>query len=369
MFSYQIKRLFSKHLIALLIIAAAIALCKVLSVKVFYKEQVISKEAQVILDGYVKETLDMTAEKKFEYINEKAFETNNKVQQLNANGEQIDKATKAQLDAQSEYTSSLNWDVFVVLGVKEYANTGQGLVAPYVPSDFYYIKEAYTDVAEPDVINDHHFNLFITLQTYNIVSIFILLIVGLFVADSYEKRVDLQALISKNSKKFFISQEIVLSIFVGLLLILNLFTDLAVSGLLTHGYELSATLSSVRKYYLNPTGMTVFQTILLIFTIQSLGTYISYHIFRIAASALRSTKKYMIVALSLPVLSTLAARILPKYAIYFYTGLTNKSHLINSIKYIPEISATNIFIAIGIEAAILFGFGLFRFIKFKKAFK
>lgn len=366
MFKYQFKRLYVKHFAAVLIILAVLLVGKLVTVKFFYKEQPLKGREKELFDSHVEATIGLSAEEKLEYYYEQKAPQDKKLEELVSMGEKPDDSFNEELNALTSYATKLFSNVYNINGVEKYSNTGEGLVSPFVPEDFYYNMEAYKDIDEPDVINDDHFVLFVTLQTYNIVPVFVLLIVGLFVADSYEKRVDLQASISKNRKSFFVSQEVVLCIFVGILVVVNMFVDLAVSGLLTHSYELSATINSVERYWAIPTDMRIYQMIILFLVIEMMGAFICYHIFRIAAQSLRSTKKYMVCGLCVIVLTTLISTVMPKQAIYFFTGITNKGNVINGIKYIPKIHSINLFIPLIVGTVLTASLAVFRFVRFKR---
>lgn len=366
MFKYQFKRLCVKHFAAILIILAVLFAGKLVTVKFFYKEQPLNGRQMELYDSHVEATIGLSAEKKLEYYYEQKALQDLKLNELYENGEKPDDSFNEELNALTSYSTKLFSNVYKINGVEKYASTGEGLVSPFVPEDFYYNMDAYKEIDEPDVINDDHFILFVTLQSYNIVPVFVLLIVGLFVADSYEKRVDRQASISKNRKSFFVSQEVVLCVFVAVLVVINMIVDLAVSGLLTHSYELSATINSVERYWAIPTDMRIYQMIILFLFIEMMGAFICYHIFRIAAQVLRSTKKYMVCGLSVIVLTTLISTVMPKQAIYFFTGITNKENVINGIKYIPKIDNINLFIPLIVGAVLTASFAIFRFVRFKR---
>ena len=366
MFKYQFKRLYVKHFLAILIILAVLFLGKFVTVKFFYKEKPLAGREKELFDSHVEATIGKSTDEKLEYFYTQKAPLDKKLEEYTSKDEKPDDSFYEELNALTDYSTKLFSNVYKINGVEKYSNTGEGLVSPFVPEDFYYNMEAYTDIDEADVINDDHFVLFVTLQSYNIVPIFVLLIVGLFVADSFEKRVDLQASISKNRKSFFVSQEIVLCMFVGVLVVVNMLVDLAVSGLLTHSYELYATINSVERYWAIPTDMRIYQMIILFLVVEMMGAFICYHIFRISAQAVRSTKKYMVCGLSVIVLTTLVSSVMPKHAIYFFTGITNKGNVINGIKYIPKIHSTNLFIPLIVGVVLTLSLAVYRFVKFKK---
>ena len=193
-----------------------------------------------------------------------------------------------------------------------------------------------------------------------------LLLIGIFVADSYEKRIDLQAKISENSKIFFKSQEIVLSIFIFIILIANTLCDMIISGLLSHSYELSVPIQSISDYVFLPKNLNIFQTILLLVLFETAGAFVCYHVFIITAQIMRSVKSYMIFGFILIVLSTLIPGFFPDSAVYIHIGITDKRSVLSGIQYLPILKSSNIPIILIIYFFILFGLCTRRFYKYHK---
>jgi hypothetical protein len=171
----------------------------------------------------------------------------------------------------------------------------------------------------------------------------------------------LQAKISKNSRLFFKSQEVTLSVFILVLLILNTVGDMAISGLLTHSYELNVPLQSVSDYIFFPTNMTIGQSIIFLFLLQLFGAFICYHAFTIAAQALKSTRNYMIFGLSVVVMVTLVVRFFPSISHYLVMGITDKRSVLNAVKYLPKFGASDIFIVLTFGLMQISGVCVWRF--------
>lgn len=365
MYKYQLNRLFRKNLLPVVIILVILIGGKFLTAKLFYKDEYIKGEEKEFFDFYVKKNIGLSADEKLEYINGES-ERIIKILSSIPEGEGRSDSLIAENNAFSKYSSLLFSNVYILNGIQKYAETGKGLVSPYIPDDFYYTKDAYTDIREPDIINDHHFMLFLTLQSYSLIPVLILLLVGIFVADSYEKRIDLQASISAKNKDFFTSQEVVLSIFAGILMIINLLSDLIISGVLAHPYELTATLNSIPVFQFVPTDIALWQMAALMFSLEAIGGFICYHLFSIVAKYSRSTKKYMVTGLSVIVLATLISTVVPNQSAYFFTGISNRKNAIFGVKYLPSIGITNLYFPLAVGIVLLAVLITFRLVKFKK---
>ena len=85
---------------------------------------------------------------------------------------------------------------------------------------------------------------------------------GVFVADSYEKRMDQQIKISITAAVFFKSREIVLSLAIFIIFTLSFFADLILSGTLQQSEYSTAPLQSVWEFDLSPVMLTVRGTII-----------------------------------------------------------------------------------------------------------
>lgn len=364
MYKYQIKRLLKKHFPLLLIIIFLAAAGKIFAINISKNIDDLSQQSQNILDSYVRKTISYSSDERLSFISEEA---QNDAEQFSAvkspSQEQIDDySTKS--NAHNAYRNSLVYNAYTLLGVQKYAKTGEGLVDTAIPENFSKTKNVYLNINEPKVINESHFKKFISLQSYNLVPVFVLLLIGVFVADSYEKRVDLQAKISKNSKTFFKSQEIVLSIFIFIILIANTLCDIIISGLLSHSYELSAPIQSINDYVFLPKNLNLLQTILLLFLFETAGSFVCYHVLITAAQIMRSVKSYMIFGFTLIVLSTLIPAFFPDSAVYAHIGITDKRSVLSGIQYLPNLKSSNIPLILIIYFLVLLGLCTRRFYKY-----
>lgn len=364
MYKYQIKRLLKKHFPLLLIIILLAAAGKIFAINISKNIDDLSQQSQNILDSYVRKTISYSSDERLSFISEEAQNDAEKFSAVKSpSQEQIDYySTKS--NAHNAYRNSLVYNAYTLLGVQKYAKTGEGLVDTAIPENFSKTKNVYLNINEPKVVNESHFKKFISLQSYNLVPVFVLLLIGVFVADSYEKRVDLQAKISKNSKTFFKSQEIVLSIFIFIILIANTLCDMIISGLLSHSYELSAPIQSISDYVFLPKNLNLLQTILLLFLFETAGAFVCYHVFIIAAQIMRSVKSYMIFGFTLIVLSTLIPAFFPDSAVYAHIGITDKRSVLSGIQYLPNLKSSNIPLILIIYFLVLLGLCTRRFCKY-----
>lgn len=344
MYSYHIKRLIKKQLPLLLIILLLTVSSKIVIIEFSHQEESLTERSQELLDTYVKEAIDLNTDEKLTYINKKITSERESYMSIESPSQTETEEYNQRAEAQNTFKNSVLFNSYTLLGVKKYAETGEGLVSLSFPENISDIKEAYLDIHEPNVVNESHFKRFISLQSFCLIPFYILFIVGIFIADSYEKKIDLHVIISGNSKLFFRSQEIVLSIFIFIMLIINIIFDLAASGLLSHLYELSVPIQSISDYVFIPHNLTVLQAIIFIFLLEVFGAFICYNFFAIISKALRSMKNYIICGLTLIALTTLTSGLFPDSAIYMMTGITNKRAVLRNIQYIPSLDSTNILI-------------------------
>lgn len=115
--------------------------------------------------------------------------------------------------------------------------------------------------------------------------IFVLLLVGVFVADSYEKRMDQQIKISKNSSAFFKSREIILSVAIFIMFTLSFFADLIISGTLHQSKYSTSSLQSVWQFDLAPLMLTVRGTIIWLYVTRLMSAFYNLRHFRACGKA------------------------------------------------------------------------------------
>jgi len=322
MYSYQLKRLFTKYLFVILFCVLAAAVIKVITVYRWQNDPVKNYMTEKE-NGYYSQLLEntdgMSLEKRSEYIfNYRIKSSENIDEELN--------------NAISRYEDKLRY-CYILNGVINYAKTGKGLVDAYVPSDLSENSKLYASLDKPTVINDEPFLKFLDLQSWSIMPILVLLITGVFIADSYEKRMHLVISISKGSKLFYKSRETVIVIFILGIYSINFLADLSISGCLASEYT-NASIQSVPYFIFSHINFTVGKTIAWLYVIQLLSLYICYSIFLLIARTVCSVKKYITVSAAIIIIMSAFSVYLPDVTPYMFAAICDKKVLLGSISYI-----------------------------------
>jgi hypothetical protein len=149
--------------------------------------------------------------------------------------------------------------------------------------------------------------------------------VKVFVADSYEKRMDQQIRISKNSSAFFKSREIILSVAIFIMFTLSFFADLIISGTLHQSKYSTSSLQSVWQFDLAPLMLTVRGTIIWLYVTRLMSLFITYGIFVLVAKQVRSVKKYVMLTSGLIAVMSAAAHYVGALSPYMFAAVTSFS--------------------------------------------
>ncbi|MBS7114437.1 MAG: hypothetical protein KH080_08955, partial [Ruminococcus sp.] len=178
MYSYQTSRLIKKFWLLFVIVIIFSASAKFTVYRSFVSSNnltYMNKETAEIYNELIENSADKTLEQCDEYITE--YEMRSYASGYNNN---ITAAV-------NKYKTELR-SCFMVESIRSYARTGRGLTDANIPSDLVKNSRLYAAFPTPQVINDEPFLKFLELQAVDIMPIFVLLLVGVFVADSYEKR-------------------------------------------------------------------------------------------------------------------------------------------------------------------------------------
>ena len=228
MYSYQTSRLIKKFwllFVIVIIFSASVKFAVYRSFNASNNLVYMNKETAEIYNELIENSADKTLDQCDEYITD--YELRSYAGGYNGN---ITAAV-------NKYKTELR-SCFMVESIRSYARTGRGLTDANIPSDLVKNSRLYAAFPTPQVINDEPFLKFLELRAVDIMPIFVLLLVGVFVADSYEKRMDQQIRISKNSSAFFKSREIILSVAIFIMFTLSFFADLIISGTLQHPFRI-----------------------------------------------------------------------------------------------------------------------------------
>lgn len=192
MYSYQTSRLLKKFWMLFVIVIIFSASAKFTVYRSFDSSNnltYMNKETAEIYNELIENSADKTLDQCDEYITD--YELRSYAGGYN------DNITAAVNKYKTELRSC-----FMVESLRSYARTGKGLTDANIPSDLVKNSRLYAAFSTPQVINDEPFLKFLELQAVDIMPIFVLLLVGVFVADSYEKRMDRQIKISKIRRRF-----------------------------------------------------------------------------------------------------------------------------------------------------------------------
>ena len=328
MYSYQTSRLIKKFWLLFVIVIIFSASAKFTVYRSFVSSNnltYMNKETAEIYNELIENSADKTLEQCDEYITE--YEMRSYASGYNGN---ITAAV-------NKYKTELR-SCFMVESIRSYARTGRGLTDANIPTDLVKNSRLYAAFPTPQVINDEPFLKFLELQAVDIMPIFVLLLVGVFVADSYEKRMDRQIKISKNSAAFFKSREIIL------MFTLSFFADLIISGTLHQSEYSTSSLQSVWQFDLAPLMLTVRGTIIWLYVTRLMSLFITYGIFVLVAKQVRSAAHY-VGALS------------P----YMFAAVTSVNGQLNNLDYMRAFDCSEAVAVFIYLAAILSGLTAWRY--------
>lgn len=249
----------------------------------------------------------------------------------------------------------------MVESIRSYARTGRGLTDANIPTDLVKNSRLYAAFPTPQVINDEPFLKFLELRAVDIMPIFVLLLVGVFVADSYEKRMDQQIKISKNSAGFFKSREIILSAAIFIMFMLSFFTDLILSGTLQQSEYSTAPLQSVWEFDLSPVMLTVRGTIIWLCVTRLMSFFATYSIFVLVAKQVRSVKKYVMLTSGLIAVMSAAAHYVGALSPYMFAAVTSVNGQLNNLDYMRAFDCSEAVAVFIYLAAILSGLTAWRY--------
>lgn len=351
MYSYQTSRLLKKFWMLFVIVIIFSASAKFTVYRSFDSSNnltYMNKETAEIYNELIDNSADKTLDQCDEYITE--YEMRSYAGGYNNN---ITAAV-------NKYKTELR-SCFMVESIRSYARTGKGLTDANIPSDLVKNSRLYAAFPTPQVINDEPFLKFLELQAVDIMPIFVLLLVGVFVADSYEKRMDQQIRISKNSSAFFKSREIILSAAIFIMFTLSFFADLILSGTLQQSEYSTAPLQSVWEFDLSPVILTVRGTIIWLCVTRLMSFFATYSIFVLVAKQVCSVKKYVMLTSGLIAIMSAAAHYLGTFSPYMFAAVTSVNGRLQSLDYIRTFDCSEAVAVLIYLATILGGLSAWRY--------
>lgn len=351
MYSYQTSRLLKKFWMLFVIVIIFSASVKFAVYRSFDSSNnltYMNKETAEIYNELIENSADKTLDQCDEYITD--YELRSYAGGYN------DNITAAVNKYKTELRSC-----FMVESIRSYARTGKGLTDANIPSDLVKNSRLYAAFSTPQVINDEPFLKFLELQAVDIMPIFVLLLVGVFVADSYEKRMDRQIKISKNSAAFFKSREIILSAAIFIMFTLGFFADLILSGTLQQSEYSTAPLQSVWEFDLSPVMLTVRGTIIWLCVTRLMSFFATYSIFVLVAKQVCSVKKYVMLTSGLIAIMSAAAHYLGTFSPYMFAAVTSVNGRLQNLDYIRTFDCSEAVAVLIYLATILGGLSAWRY--------
>lgn len=350
MYSYQTSRLLKKFWMLFVIVIIFSASAKFTVYRSFDSSNnltYMNKETAEIYNELIENSADKTLDQCDEYITE---------YEMRSYASGYNNITAAVNKYKTELRSC-----FMVESIRSYARTGRGLTDANIPTDLVKNSRLYAAFPTPQVINDEPFLKFLELQAVDIMPIFVLLLVGVFVADSYEKRMDRQIKISKNSSAFFKSREIILSVAIFIMFTLSFFADLILSGTLQQSEYSTAPLQSVWEFDLSPVMLTVRGTIIWLCVTRLMSFFATYSIFVLVAKQVCSVKKYIMLTSGLIAIMSAAAHYLGTFSPYMFAAVTSVNGQLNNLDYMRAFDCSEAVAVFIYLAAILSGLTAWRY--------
>ena len=312
MIKSQLACLLRKHTISLILIILMIifskALCLYLQSRAQYSPYLSEgghKCFLQLLDG----SKDMTLEERTEFISEA---------QMTADSSDMQEAI-------GRYTSLLQ-GCYRVKGYTDFSKSGHGIIDMQLPGDLVSNKAFYASLETPTVIDTDPFYRLLRLLTFDICPVWVMLFVGVFSADGYEKGINLQIDISKNKKSYYLAHIGLCAGATAFIYTLSFLCDMLLSCAFRREYLTASFQSTGLSGRLDT---TVFGSILLLFFIGLFSAILSMLVFEFAARLVCSVKKYILVSVSLiGFMTALSYYIIPLLP-FMFAALRDNGELLN----------------------------------------
>lgn len=325
MFRYQLWRLFRKLWYLLVAILVILLLTRVLAMRKAHYPGELSDEEYAELDRLCSETKEMSLDERYIYISNIPYDQNS-----------------PRSTAAAEYKNSLVNGSYAVKGVKDYLKSGEGFRSVNIPQDMNKYPELYKSLSDPENINDIYFKRFLRIAGYDLTPVFVLLLVGAFVADSCEKGIDRQIKTAKKRRSFLLTSDLTLMLTVIVLCVITTLLDLAFSGLLTHPEYLSASIHSVDYFIWFPQNITLIGAVLWVLVMEMIGSLICCSVFVFIARKTRDMKLYLIISSGFISAVTVASDRLPSVNLYGFIGINSKESIFLDAKYLPSLGTSTL---------------------------
>ncbi len=356
MYGYQIKRLlirFCGLIITIIIFMTAATFIKNYylfnNVTSFYYDS----DTSDYLDELIQASEDLSLDERYEYIydiQEQIFAKYEQDEDYTAAIASNEGSINNKLEAVNQYIESLD-NAYTVNGVIQYCKTGRGIVSANIPADLIKNQAFYASLDSPTVVNEQPFFIFLELFSTNLTPIYVILLIGFFSADGYEKQIDKIINISYNSNLFYRSREIVLSLAVFVIYTLNFVIDLLVSGAALQAEYINASIQSAIMFL--PTNSTIFEVIVWLFFLGLLHTFICYNLFIVLARKCRSIRLYLILSGSLVIICSVASTYFTDLSQYLFFGISNKTYMLMGLEYFNRISCCEMTISVLVSFTVL----------------
>ena len=348
MLRYQLSRLFGRMWFLFAAFAAVLIASHIFALNRSGHIGEITDEVGAELDKLCAETADMSLDERYAYVSRLVSEQDS-----------------PRAEAIAEYQNQLINVCYAVSGVKEYIQNGEGFRSVNIPANLEKYPELYKSIDEPKSINGLYFKRYLRMAGLDLTPVFILLLVGAFIADTCEKGIDRQIKLAYRRSSFFAARELTLTVTVIILCISAAICDLAFSGLLTHTEYLSAPIQSVDHYVWFPQNLTIGGAVLWTLCAEIIGSLISYAIFVFIARRAGDIRRYLIISSAMIAAVTVASDRIPGVNMFGFTGINNKESIFLNAEYLPSFKTSTLMLPIMILSAVLIVISAVRLVRFR----
>ena len=311
MIKSQLFCLFRKHTAALFLIFLMIILSKVLCLYLQSIEQFspyLSDKGRECYHLLLDESKGMSLEERTAFIS----------------ALQIDADTAEMHEAIGRYTSLLQ-GCYRVKGYIDYAKNGRGIIDMQIPHDLVSRKEFYASLETPTVIDTDPFYRLLKLLTFDISPVWVMLLVGVFSADGYEKRVNRQIDLCKRAKSYYLAHIGLCTAAAAIIYTLSFLADMLISGAFRAEYFTAAFQSTGLSGRLS---VSVFGSIILLFISGLFSVLLCVLVFELAARLICSVKGYILFSVSFTGLMTALAYYIKPLLPFMFAALKDKGDLL-----------------------------------------
>ena len=350
MLKVQTERLFKYHKVMILVLIIMIAASRLVADRVMKSESVSPYKSDAVserFDELLEQSEGMTLEECAQFIETRQLSS------LKGGAEQ-DEITAVML-----YRSELQ-KCFEVRGYRNYCLYGKGIVSIDIPKDINTNNEKYAGFAVPKVVNSDAFMKYLYMSSFSLIPVIILLLTAVLRADSYEKGVERQIMLSAERAGFHRVREWIMISVIALVCAAEQLSLLIMSGALGRNEYSSAPLQSVTGFTTSAFRGTITQFIVFIIARQLLSAVLCYQVFAILAQKLCSVKRYILAAFGITALMSLASYYIPELSPYMFASIGKTENMAYSLDYISIIDGSEAPLVIILMSSVICGLIIWR---------